>query len=35
MDTSTEAFKLARAFLTGEDMYGMEFIAAHREGRLG
>jgi 5-methyltetrahydrofolate--homocysteine methyltransferase len=35
MDTSTEAFKLARAFLTGEDMYGMEFIAAHREGKLG
>jgi len=35
MDTSTESFKLARAFLTGEDMYGMEFIAAHREGRLG
>jgi len=35
MDTSTEAFKLAKAFLTGEDMYGMEFIAAHRGGRLG
>jgi 5-methyltetrahydrofolate--homocysteine methyltransferase len=35
MDTSTESFKLAKAFLTGEDMYGMEFIAAHREGRLG
>lgn len=35
MDTSTEAFKLAKAFLTGEDMYGMEFISAHREGRLG
>ncbi len=35
MDTSDEAFKLAKAFLTGEDMYGMEFISAHREGRLG
>jgi len=35
MDTSAEAFKLAKAFLTGEDMFGMEFIAAHRQGRLG
>ncbi|HOF17295.1 MAG TPA: dihydropteroate synthase [Phycisphaerae bacterium] len=35
MDESSEGFRLAKAFLTGEDMYGMEFIAAHREGRLG
>jgi 5-methyltetrahydrofolate--homocysteine methyltransferase len=35
MDASTESFKLAKAFLTGQDMYGVEFIAAHREGRLG
>ena len=35
MDESSEGFRMAKAFLTGEDMYGMEFIAAHREGRLG
>jgi len=35
MDPSSETFKLAKAFLTGEDMYGMEFISAHRQGRLG
>ncbi len=34
MDTKAEPFKLARAFLTGEDMFGMEYITAHREGRL-
>ncbi len=34
MDPSSESFKLAKAFLTGEDMYGMEFIAAHRDGKL-
>jgi 5-methyltetrahydrofolate--homocysteine methyltransferase len=35
MDTRREPFRLARAFLTGDDMYGTEFIAAHREGKLG
>ena len=35
LDTSTESFKLAKALLTGEDMFGAEFITAHREGRLG
>lgn len=35
VDTSSEAFKLAKALLTGEDMFGVEFITAHREGRLG
>ena len=34
MDPACEPFKLAKAVLTGEDMYGMEFITAHREGRL-
>jgi len=31
----TEAFRLARALLTGEDPFGVEYITAHREGRLG
>ena len=35
MDVHTESFKLASAVLTGEDMFGMEYITAHREGRLG
>jgi len=35
MDPQSEPFQLAKAFLLGEDMYGMEFISAHREGRLG
>lgn len=34
MDEASEKFKLAHAVLTGKDMYGMEFIAAHREGKL-
>ena len=34
MDDQAEPFRLAAAFLTGEDMFGMEFIAAHRDGRL-
>lgn len=33
-DTSSEPYRLARALLMGEDEYGMDFIAAHREGRL-
>ncbi len=35
LDPAAEPFRLARAVLTGEDMFGMEYIAAHREGRLG
>ena len=35
VDTATEPFRLAKALLTGEDMFGVEYIAAHREGRLG
>ncbi|MEI8138796.1 MAG: dihydropteroate synthase [bacterium] len=34
VDTTSESFKLARALLTGEDMFGVEFIMAHREGKL-
>lgn len=34
VDTGAEAFKLAKALLTGEDLFGVEFITAHREGRL-
>ena len=34
MDVNSEPFALARAFLTGEDMFGMEFLAAHRQGKL-
>jgi 5-methyltetrahydrofolate--homocysteine methyltransferase len=35
VDTGSEPFKLARALLTGEDLFGAEYITAHREGRLG
>ena len=35
VDTTTEPFRLAQALLTGEDLFGVEFISAHREGRLG
>jgi len=34
MDTDSEAYKLASALLCGTDEYGMEFIAASRDGRL-
>lgn len=34
VDTTSESFTLARALLTGEDMFGVEFIMAHREGKL-
>jgi cobalamin-dependent methionine synthase I len=34
LDPATEAFKLARALLLGEDEFGMEYIAASREGRV-
>jgi hypothetical protein len=35
VDTASEPFKLAKALLTGEDMFGADYITAHREGRLG
>jgi len=35
VDVNAEAFRLARALLTGEDLFGAEYIAAHREGKLG
>jgi hypothetical protein len=35
LDTQSEPFRLARAALTGEDQFGMEFITAYREGKLG
>lgn len=35
VDTTTEPFRLAKALLTGEDLFGVEFITAHREGKLG
>lgn len=34
VDTTSESFTLAKALLTGEDMFGVEFIMAHREGKL-
>ena len=35
VDSASEPFKLARALLTGEDLFGVEFITAQREGKLG
>jgi len=35
VDTTSEPFKLAKALLTGEDLFGADFIMAHREGKLG
>jgi 5-methyltetrahydrofolate--homocysteine methyltransferase len=35
VDTTTEPFKLAKGLLTGEDLFGADFITAHREGKLG
>ncbi len=35
VDTTTEPFALAKALLTGEDLFGADYIMAHREGRLG
>ncbi len=35
LDPSSEPFQLAKAVLEGTDMYGMEYITAFREGRLG
>ncbi len=34
LDTTTEAFQLAKAFLTGEDEYGMNYIRAVRKGKI-
>jgi len=34
LDTGTEAFKLARALLMGEDEFGMNYIMASREGTI-
>lgn len=34
LDPESESFTLARAVLEGTDMFGGEYIAAHREGRL-
>ena len=34
MDTESEPFTLAKAVLTGEDMFGMEYIGASRDGRI-
>ena len=34
LEPDSEPFRLAKAVLTGEDMFGMEYITAYREGRL-
>jgi 5-methyltetrahydrofolate--homocysteine methyltransferase len=34
LDESSESFRLIRAFLLGEDLYGMGYIAAVRAGRI-
>jgi hypothetical protein len=34
LDPDSEAFRITRAFLTGEDQFGMRFIAAARSGQL-
>jgi hypothetical protein len=34
LDPASTEFQLAKAVLTGEDMFGMEYITAHREGRI-
>jgi 5-methyltetrahydrofolate corrinoid/iron sulfur protein methyltransferase len=34
MDTASEPFQLAKGVLTGTDAFGMEYITAHRDGRL-
>ncbi|MFA7333172.1 MAG: dihydropteroate synthase [Kiritimatiellia bacterium] len=35
LDPKTEPFQLAKALLLGTDEFGMNFIAAHRDGKLG
>ena len=34
LDTQSEPFKLAKELLLGKDEFGMNFISAHREGKL-
>lgn len=34
LDTTSEAFQLAKAFLVGEDEYGMNYIRAARKGKI-
>lgn len=34
LDTTTNAFQLAKAFLVGEDEYGMNYIRAVRKGKI-
>jgi cobalamin-dependent methionine synthase I len=34
IDPEAEGFKLAEAFLTGRDQFGMKYISAVRESRL-
>jgi len=34
LDSTSEPFRLAAAVLSGEDLYGAEFLAASRDGRL-
>ena len=34
LDTTSEAFRMAKALLTGEDDFGMNFITASREGTI-
>lgn len=35
LDEKSEPFQLAKGLLLGTDEFGMEFISAHREGKLG
>jgi hypothetical protein len=34
LDPTSEPFRLAKSLLLGEDEFGMEFIAASRDGRI-
>jgi 5-methyltetrahydrofolate--homocysteine methyltransferase len=34
LNQSSEPYRLAKAVLTGADQFGMEYITAHREGKL-
>lgn len=34
LDTESEPFQMAKAVLVGEDMFGMEFITAYRDGKF-
>jgi cobalamin-dependent methionine synthase I len=34
LDENAESFRLTRAFLLGEDMYGMNYISAVRAGKI-